>query len=402
MRKLWLMLSGIAGLAVVVYVFTGTTNLVGQEAGGSKQGQPAGKQEGKPGRKPGAKGGGKQQPKPAVLKPDTVTTAVIPKGLVTLRVRFSGRPADAAAKAEPVPAAEKPAAKPAGKQARMQPTAWDGELSVAQGTLRSIQLWQDDPRDWVEGNKWKLSTKHSTPWSTEERKKGHAALPVVDAALVIELLDTTGDTELKFQTAQGDFSVKLQEIPLGTAKSALNMLAQVTRMANSTIMLSAPSEDDYPSAVVGRDGKLYVAYEAFTHGKDFRRHDNLEEVPKSLDYLAEPTGGDQVLLLRLDGDTWTGPMPVTPAGQDVFRTAIAADGAGRVWVFWTAKRRRALEPVRPQFAGRTMVGAAPPDRRPGPRRLPRGHHRQRGPRVAGVAGVPQRQLRYPGHAAGGR
>jgi hypothetical protein len=109
-------------------------------------------------------------------------------------------------------------------------------------------------------------------------------------------------------------------------------------MASTATVLSAPTEDDYPSAALGPDGKLHVAYVAFTHGKDFRSRSNLPQEPEELDYLTQPTGGDQVLLLRLDGDRWTGPLAVTPPGQDVYRTAMTVDGSGRVWVFWTAKR----------------------------------------------------------------
>jgi hypothetical protein len=261
-----------------------------------------------------------------VLKPDKIITATLPRHLVTLRVRLGSKPNPQAQAAK--------AGQPATPRA---PTVWDGKLSATQATVRSVRLWQDDPRDTVEGQHWALSTRHNTPWSTEERKRGHQALPVTDAALVIELADAAADAALSFDTKQGSFLVRLQDVPLGTWRNYLGNLAQVARVPNSTTMLSAPTEDDYPSAAVAPDGKLYVAYVAFTHGKDFRKDGPLDEEPKSLDYLAESAGGDQVLLLRLDGDHWTGPLPVTPPGQDVFRTATAVDGAGRVWVFWPAK-----------------------------------------------------------------
>ena len=110
-----------------------------------------------------------------------------------------------------------------------------------------------------------------------------------------------------------------------------------SRAATARTVLSAPTEDDFPAAVASPDGTLYVAYVAFTHGKDFRRRDALKEPPKDLGILAEPTGGDQVMLLTLDGEAWSGPAPVTPKGQDVYRVAVARDGSGTVWVVWSAQ-----------------------------------------------------------------
>jgi hypothetical protein len=247
-----------------------------------------------------------------------VSTAVIPKGLVTLSVRFGSK---------------------LGTDGKKAPTTWNGQLNISAGRLHGLRLWQEDPLDTVEGTQWKLATRHMMPFGEAERKLGREAMPVADAALVIELVDNTPDTKLSFQTAQGNFDFRLQDIGRVEAVRFLDSLVQVKRLPNVATLLSAPSEDDYPSAALGRDGKLYVAYVAFTHGKDFAARPALPEEPKSLDYLAEPTGGDQVLLLRLDGPQWTGPLPVTPPGQDAFRTALAVDGSGKVWVFWTAKEK---------------------------------------------------------------
>lgn len=244
------------------------------------------------------------------------TTSVLPKGLVTLRVDFRSK----------------------GKAKAKEPTTWDGEVTVSGARLRQVRLWQDDPRETVEGNRWTLTTQRSIPWNSEQRKRGHAAMPLQDSAIVLELLDTSPQTELSFDTAQGAFKLALGDFPFGTSKGFLGGLAQVARMANSATILSAPSEDDFPSAALGPQGELYVAYVAFTHGKDFRKRDNIEDPKGALDNLDEPTGGDQVMLLRLDGDRWNGPMAVTPPGQDVFRPALAVDGSGRAWVFWTANR----------------------------------------------------------------
>ena len=282
-------------------------------------------------------------------KTDSAKTIISPltDGLTVLRVRF--------------------ASKPGPSPQRREPTQWDGQVSVTGAKLARVRLWFDDPRDNVDGNRWVLSTKHNTPWSSEERKKGHDALPVTDTALVVELADASADAELAFDTAQGKFRVRLSDVPLGSTKNALNALVQVSRLPNATTLLSSPTEDEYPAAAIGPDGAVWAAYVAFTHGPSFRQPVVLAEEPKSLDFLAEPTGGDQLFLLRVDGRETAGPLPVTPPGQDLFRPAVAIDGGGRVWVFWTAKEKSQWNLFARSFQGENwsprlqLTGEASPD-----------------------------------------
>jgi hypothetical protein len=163
-------------------------------------------------------------------------------------------------------------------------------------------------------------------------------MPLQDEALLVEVADATPQTELAFETEQGNFRLAVADVPFGTSKGFLGGLAQITRVANTATILSAPTEDDYPSAVAGLGGEVYVAYVAFTHGEGYHRRSQIPEPPDDFDALAQPTGGDQVLLLRLDNGKWTGPLAVTPPGQDVYRTAAAVDGTKAAWVFWSANR----------------------------------------------------------------
>ena len=283
----------LAGLAVVAAVLLSGTASYGQVKGGFPENR--------------ASGGGIASTPPK--------TAMIPDGLVTLRVDFKSK---------------------AEGKTRIA-TDWDGKVTVSGGRIRTVRLWQEDPRNTVTGTQWKLTTLRKIPWNRIERQRGHKAMPLKDGAIVIELLDCCPEAKLNFQTEQGDFHFPLKDIEPGKPSRFLKGMTSVSRMANSAMILSAPTEDDFPSAATGPDGKLYVAYVAFTHGKSFRDRGTIRTRPKDYSYLEDPTGGDQVLLLRLDGGKWTGPLAVTPKGQDVYRTATAVDGKGRAWVFWTAK-----------------------------------------------------------------
>jgi hypothetical protein len=253
------------------------------------------------------------QPAEASQEP---TTATLPEGLVTLRVDFRSQ----------------------GKQKAKKATVWDGRLSVSRGRVQRIRLWQEDPRNRVEGAEWKITTRHSIPWNRQQRARGHQAMPLQDAAVLIELAGVTPQTELDFETEQGDFRFAVKGVPFGANRTFLNGLVQVGRVASAGTILSAPTEDDYPAAALSADGRLYVAYVAFTHGEGFRKRPPMEKPLEDFSALAKPTGGDQVQLMYLDGGKWTGPLPVTPRGRDVYRTAVAVDGASSVWVFWSEGR----------------------------------------------------------------
>jgi hypothetical protein len=50
--------------------------------------------------------------------------------------------------------------------------------------------------------------------------------------------------------------------------------------------------------------------------------------------LMAPTGGDQILVMKISDGKPSEPIAVTPGSGDLYRPAIAIDGSARVWVFW--------------------------------------------------------------------
>jgi hypothetical protein len=87
---------------------------------------------------------------------------------------------------------------------------------------------------------------------------------------------------------------------------------------------------------VARSGDdVWVAYVRFVHGdRSLQQPETLKQpLPawvqkQNFGFLARPAGGDQVLAMRYSvaGRTWTGPYPITAAGEDIMRTAAAIDG----------------------------------------------------------------------------
>ena len=84
----------------------------------------------------------------------------------------------------------------------------------------------------------------------------------------------------------------------------------------------------------GVNGEVWLAYMQFHHSRDADQlRANITEVPKDFSRYSVPTGGNQIWA-QITGGRWGDAMAVTTAGRDLYRTAVAVDGAGRAWVFW--------------------------------------------------------------------
>src|SRR5581483_2591400 len=143
---------------------------------------------------------------------------------------------------------------------------------------------------------------------------------------------------LEVKTARGAFSFRASEIGWAESTPFLNGRATVERVPNMFQLTSSTQEQDYP-AIAQRDDTVYVAYVEFKHGdRAAEGRKKFDAPPKSFDFLARPAGGDQVLLARYSKSsrTWTAPVPVSTAAQNIMRATVAVDGKGRVWVIWSA------------------------------------------------------------------
>jgi hypothetical protein len=215
-----------------------------------------------------------------------------------------------------------------------QPTVWDGSVSAQGASITRLDPWRFGKEDDITGsNSWKASTRPVL--SFLHLISGQKA-PVGDNGVIVWLDKVEDNTELQVKTAQGDFTVRLSDIPYGKFQYALGGRAAVDRIPPSWQLTNSPDEQDYPAAVSGHNGEIWLAYQQFQHAPD---HDALRapytEKPKSLDKLTELPGGDQILVQHFVNNKWSQAITITPAGGDLYRPAIALDGQGRAWVFWS-------------------------------------------------------------------
>jgi hypothetical protein len=190
-------------------------------------------------------------------------------------------------------------------------TDWSGSISC-QGCR--IWGWQFDRQDQISGLAWKCATRAETYWDTPyEASMGPTANreKVTGKGIFVELSD---QRPVQVSTSQGSFTLEPRLAPGDPPRSYLDGKATVAAVPPAAHVTAGANAEDYPSLLYAKDGTLWMAYLSYEAGK-----------------------GDQVFVRRLSGGAWSAPDALGDAGGDYFRTAIAQDRDGRVWVVWSAQ-----------------------------------------------------------------
>lgn len=216
-----------------------------------------------------------------------------------------------------------------------EPEAWDGEVSVSSGKVLRVQGWRVSGNDATDGeSQWRLMTRNGLPPSgSPTGTKG----PMLENGVIVTISGEDPSAAVNVRTLQGSFSFRPQDIAWGTGSFFLSRRVRVDRVAPSWQLTVSPEEQDHPAMALSGDD-VWVSFVEFVHGDRSKVVSSFKQEPADFDFLARPVGGDQVKLLHYSQSrrVWTGPLPVSPPGQDVMRTAVAVDGRGRTWVFWSA------------------------------------------------------------------
>ena len=211
---------------------------------------------------------------------------------------------------------------------------WDGEVSATGANIVSVEPWRFDRGDTMRpGNAWRMSTH---PVRRFAGAQAAAPAPVVANGVLILLDRESENTELNLRTAQGNFSIRLGDIPYGARRPALNGKALVDRVPAWSRVTDNPDEQDYPAAAMDKAGNVWLAYMEFKHHP---QHERMRLVPNEFDLMDAKALGDQILLKRYSNGAWGESIAITAPGGDLYRPAIAIDGNGRPWVFWSANQQ---------------------------------------------------------------
>lgn len=233
-----------------------------------------------------------------------------------------------------------------------QPTHWDGSLSVSHGTVARLEPWRPENNDSLQGtSRWRISTHELVLQPIEYVFLGIPppvmlngkyvfsgdTKPVVANGVVATFSRLALDSTVQVNTIQGNFQFRPGELTHGSALKLLGGSVMVDRVPPSQQVTQPPGDHDYPAAGSDREGNVWVAYVKFSPNPKFLGiRTNTPQPVTDFDALAEPTGGDQVFLVCYSGGVWGKPTPVSEPQGDVYRPAVAVDGEGRVWVFWSS------------------------------------------------------------------
>lgn len=239
-----------------------------------------------------------------------------------------------------------------------EPTDWSGKLDVASGKVADISGTRWMPGDSADGNTFKVATRRRPAQSSADRDRIAAGqlMPMSDNGMVVLLDGVKPDAAITFDAKPGKHAFRLAEVPMGQSISALNGNLSIERVPASSAIADGMPDEDYPAIAAGMDGTVYVAYLSFTRGKDFQgareRPATAEsgpntgplqqgeirkiEKPEDFEYLRQPTGGEVIYLRTYRNGAWGKPVAVTDGKHEYYRPAVAVDGAGKVWVFYSA------------------------------------------------------------------
>ncbi|MCA9058135.1 MAG: hypothetical protein KDA85_06530, partial [Planctomycetaceae bacterium] len=237
-----------------------------------------------------------------------------------------------------------------------KPTDWSGSLNLSRGTVDAIRGWRWVDNDSAEGSSWTARTRRRPAQSAGDRKRiaDGQQMPMNDNGIIVTLTGVGQDDRVEFQSQPATFAFQLNELSFGSrvGKASGNVMIELVPTVHP--LATTHADEDYPAVAAGPDGSLYAVYLAFTRGRDFQGVRERPSTPDSpaatigggpvkiienlidFDYLAQPTGGEQIYLQILKNGRWSEPIPVTTGEQELYRPAVTVDGQGRVWVIYSA------------------------------------------------------------------
>ena len=204
---------------------------------------------------------------------------------------------------------------------------WDGSLEVTNGDLIELVGYELRIGDVIHPpRRWEMSTRPAFAFSRRNHDEGILDDLPADTYLSPRFyvyLDGTPATRISFQTAQGSFDLQLADIPEVAALEFLGGRATVARAPVAMLIGRGDTgpvderltDNDFPSLAVASDDSIWIAYSGFSEGSD-------------------RVYADRILPSRTSPEEGR-PHAVSPAGGDVYRTAVAEDAEGKIWVIWS-------------------------------------------------------------------
>jgi hypothetical protein len=220
-----------------------------------------------------------------------------------------------------------------GQQA--SPKRWDGRARIEGGTVLSIEGWQFASGDEIlPDSAWRCATRQESYWYAPWERSLFPTKNLTKTTAKGLLLRTTSSGRVTIETPQGSFAFAPSELGWTTTREFLGGEATVSRAPSPERLTTADTAEDYPALWEASDGAVWLAWQAYQ------------------------TGGDRLWVRR---GLAAEPEPLTDAGVDLFRTAIAEN-----WAVWAQHTAGNWDLYGRRFDGRRWTPAERLTTAPGP------------------------------------
>ena len=208
-------------------------------------------------------------------------------------------------------------------------TDYSGSLNLSLGRVVELIPWRFFGGDRLDGGaSWTLKTARANMENQPDEPRP-LATPGPNSNIVPKgltaVIDAPPQSRAEIRTHAGEYAFRIEELAGGRVLQFANGDVTVQRVPGSVRISPAPpanadiaAEHDYPSVAIAADGSAWVAWQLYQ------------------------TGGDRVLVAHSTASGWSAAEPLTPAG-DIYRTAIAQDSRGRIWVVWSERQGEAWD-----------------------------------------------------------
>ncbi|HEV2445128.1 MAG TPA: hypothetical protein VGS58_04370, partial [Candidatus Sulfopaludibacter sp.] len=218
-------------------------------------------------------------------------------------------------------------------------TDYSGTLTLTEGRVTEIIPWRFFGNDQIESAAgWRLTTSranmenqpdHPTPLTTPGQVQN-----IVPKG-VTAVLDAPASAGATVQTARGTYTFRLDALRGGHLLAfedgdvTVQSVPAPMRVSPERPSPNAVAEHDYASLAIASDGAAWLAWQLYQDG------------------------GDRILTSHSTAAGWSTPEPLTEGGRDLFRTAIAQDARGRIWVVWSERTGEVWDLTARVFDGRS-------------------------------------------------
>ncbi|MBI3208884.1 MAG: hypothetical protein HYZ37_08280, partial [Candidatus Solibacter usitatus] len=203
-------------------------------------------------------------------------------------------------------------------------TQWDGNVSVAGGELVKVIGYDMRIGDIVHPpNRWEARTRKAFQFQRrphdEDYLKDIPGANLLTPSLFVYLRGAAS-AKISLVTVQGNAEINASEIPFGGRRALLNGKITIERVAMPVLAGRSQkgadsqrlTDNDLPGVTVAHDNATWATWQGYR--KD----------------------GDEVYAERIRG-TERALHRVSARSGDVYRTAVAEDSEGKIWVVWSER-----------------------------------------------------------------